>query len=334
MKLNECEYDAAAVVTGAYIRTAPQPFWVEARDKEIIPKSLFLLYYSADYCSIEKSPPYLADEERLLFTYFGIILNALLNSIIESNELYDSICAIDKNLYNPLKKRKGETWDDDAPNKQWRYLKSFILELYSSLDLLAELISLLFPNIVPRNSLGKSMYSNVYAWLKNNRNNLNDTLVNPIMGQAKTLYDALVKEHVENDPEEHWYELLRLFRNKLAHLGSPTLRKLVLHDKDGNFYRFLPKIWPFIWEKDIKLPGESDGSEEKVGLDFFEKIFIHEDILSFCKNSRIKIFDYLELALSILNDSYGILKVMPLNSVALEQLKANTQAYKFCYYKD
>ena len=280
MKLHELEYDASAIITSPVIRSAPPAFWTDARKRGIIPESLYLFYHSAAYCSIDKAPPIFNDGGRLLITYLGIILDAIVNSFSESQELLDSIIAIDKELYTPIKAAKGEKWNDDAPKLQARSLKIFILEIFGALDLLSELVSLILTDVVPGNKVGKSLYSKMYNWLRSASPEQDTLFSDPVKGQAKTLYETLIDEHDIEGPEKDWFELLRMYRNKITHLGAPTIRKILLHDEKGEFYKFLPKSWPFIWEKDIKMPGESDGSEKRVGLEFIEGIVINEDMLS------------------------------------------------------
>jgi len=331
MRLQKCNLDADVILAAPVLRNKPPFYWKNARDKEFIPVSLYLLYHNADYCSPEKAPKYLSDPERKLFSYFGIVLNALLSCFVESKELLDEIEHYEELDYTPIKRAKGKKWDENASKLQGRAFKLFILELLSVLDLLSELVALLLPGIVGGLKLGSSMYSYLDIWLSSPLKTTS-SIIEPKEHYAEKLHDALNNEKIKDSSETDWYDLLRLYRNKLAHLGVPSIRKLVFHDSEGNFYKFIPKSWPFLWEKDLKFSGESIVDEDKLGPDYFEKILIHEDIVSFCKNCRLKIFSYINAGLTVLNEAYKNLKDMPLNSLALKHLEGNERNFNFKHF--
>jgi len=259
------------------------------------------------------------------------MLNALLSCFVESKELLNEVEHYEELDYTPIKRAKGEKWDENASKLQGRAFKLFILELSSALDLLSELVALLLPGIVPDLKLGRSLYSSLDVWLSNPINTTS-SIVKHKEHYAVQLHDALNNEKIKDSSEMDWYGLLRLYRNKLAHLGVPSIRKLVFHDSEGNFYKFIPKSWPFLWEKDLKLHVESIGEEDKPGPDYFENILIHEDIISFCKNCRLKVFSYINAGLIVLNEAYKTLKDMSLNSLALEHLEANERNFDFKHF--
>jgi eukaryotic-like serine/threonine-protein kinase len=52
--------------------------------------------------------------------------------------------------------------------------------------------------------------------------------------------------------DREWLPLMRLLRNKVAHLGQPVFREVGLpHLIEERAYVFVPRQWPYIWERYI-----------------------------------------------------------------------------------
>lgn len=132
MKIQDCNLDPTHIVASPFIRSKPAEYWTRARKEKIIPESLFMLYHNADYFSLDRAPKYLADPERKLFSYMGILLNAMCSCFAETKEMLPEIRSLEEKEYNPLKRITGETWDENASKLQGRLFKLFIIELVSA----------------------------------------------------------------------------------------------------------------------------------------------------------------------------------------------------------
>lgn len=328
MKLQDCILDADSVVAAPLIRKEPQRHWAEAYESGTIPKSLYLLYSHADYCSYDRVPIFLDDPKKQLFPYYCILLNGLLLSFSESKKYLSDIVTYNKMIYTPIKHAKGEKWDPEAAPNQMRAFKALVIELMGSLDLMAEIVALFLPGQVSGLQLGRTMYSSLHAWTLRPLEKVTG-LVSPTVYYTEMLHDKLSSSLVTDVCEVEWYDLLNLYRNKIAHLGSSAIRKFAFHDTGGNFYNFLPKSWPFLWEEYLQIDGQQNPPKKKIGKEIFEQILVNEDFVSFADHSRAKIANYLDVALSVLDEAYLKIKDSPVNGSVLQDLDKSRKDVAF-----
>ena len=126
--------------------------------------------------------------------------------------------------------------------------------------------------------------------------------------------------------------MMRLLRNKAAHLGQPLFRQVGLHRKaDGVMFVFIPRQWPYLWERLIKPAGQSDPSQS--GPTQFPKLLreslMQQDIVSYSRGLLAKVQAVIAEALAVLNETYEQFKDLPENQAALVQLKSNFETYEF-----
>ncbi len=122
---------------------------------------------------------------------------------------------------------------------------------------------------------------------------------------------------------------MRLFRNKGAHLGSAMFRYVGLHDESFRFYTFIPRQWPYMWERHIKRHDPN----RPIDLDFLptllRKTVVHQDIITYTQGLRAKVLDVVHAGVSVLVETYEQFKGLAVNQAALAELQASSESYDF-----
>ena len=127
---------------------------------------------------------------------------------------------------------------------------------------------------------------------------------------------------------------MRLFRNKAAHLGGSgsIFRHVVLQDKSGEFHTFIPRQWPYIWERYMKPSGANLPSFTGGTAELFRETLVHEDIISWVNGLRSRVHATIDAGLSVLNKAYESFQEFPMNSAALAELNGSSVRYEFEYF--
>ncbi len=67
------------------------------------------------------------------------------------------------------------------------------------------------------------------------------------------------------------------------------LQQVGLHRKgDGKFFAFIPRQWPYLWEKLIKPAGQQPGSPSSFP-ELLRDTLIHQDIVTYCRGLSAKL---------------------------------------------
>jgi hypothetical protein len=107
MRLDECDLDGIAGVAGApFQRKEPEEDWLIAEREGMIPASLYSLYRRANYLSFGSSPKFLADDDNLLFSYFGLSLRSIMESLVDADIQVTSFIKANDLAYDPVKKMR------------------------------------------------------------------------------------------------------------------------------------------------------------------------------------------------------------------------------------
>jgi hypothetical protein len=125
---------------------------------------------------------------------------------------------------------------------------------------------------------------------------------------------------------------MRLFRNKAAHLGYAIFRYVGLHDESGRFYTFIPRQWPYIWERHMKPASASPPSDPELLPKLFRETLIHQDIISWVHGLRSRVHATIDAGFSVLNNTYEAFKGFPPNSAALAELNGSSELHAFEYF--
>src|SRR5690349_1099598 len=138
MHLNGCDLDGIdAISTAPFERNEPEDEWVRAKNEGAIPPSLYDLYQRANFLSFGSAPRFLSDEDNLLFSYFGLVLRSIQESLVDAHEQAGSFAAAEDLTYDLMKKLRGEKWEKGADKRARRHFRDLLIALQTTLDALA-----------------------------------------------------------------------------------------------------------------------------------------------------------------------------------------------------
>ena len=141
MRLSKLSLNLEALVSYPVTHDVAEQHWIRANESGAIPEALFRFYCRADYFSLEKAPPFLSDAEPILFPYLANLARGIKDCLVEAAALIDELRDTGARTYDPIK-RQGESWDPDAPEREVRALKLFLVDVSGSLDSFAEMVAL------------------------------------------------------------------------------------------------------------------------------------------------------------------------------------------------
>lgn len=331
MRLENCSLDIDLVVAAPVKWTEPQQDWVKARDAGHIPPSLFKLYTRAEYLSFGSAPPFLADADNVLFSYFGMVLRSVKESLVDADQELRLFVEAQGQVYDPGKKALGQPWDPTADQRARRHFRYLLLSLQGALDAVADLVALFLPGLIPTLRLGRAQFSRVEAWLDRPLPAA-ELILTPQQHFLTKLYDTLRPRVRPDSPERDWLPLMRMFRNKAAHLGDPVFRYVVLHDKNGRFYTFPPRQWPYIWERHMKPADPSRAKDPEFLPNLFRQTLVHQDVVTYAQGLRGKVVDVIAVATGVLDEAYEQFKDFPVNLAALTELQGSSELHEFDYF--
>lgn len=331
MLLRDCILTADRVVTAPLERTSPEEVWVRGHELGIIPKPLFELYHRASYLSFGASPAFLRDSKSVLFSYFGLVLRSVQESLQEADDQLRAFEASQNQTYDPGKKIRGESWDAGADARARRSFRDLLIALQTSLDALADVVAIFLPGLIQGLSVGRAQFSRIEAWLKRPLPTSAELVISPSDFYLRKLHGELTPIVQAVHPETDWLPFMRLLRNKSAHLGQPLFRQVGLHDRMGHFYVFIPRQWPYMWERHIEDKGTEDSSRQPLSS-LLEEGLIHQDIISFAKGLRAKVTEVIRAGTSVIAAAYEQFKDLPFNQAALSELEKNSEAYGFDHF--
>lgn len=332
LRLEQCAIDT----TGAFVispvqRTEPEKRWTDARDSKAIPPKLYELYKAAGFLSFGSGIRYLTDDRNILFSYFGLILNCLADSFVSADKELAAFVAQENLTYDPGKKSRGERWEPDAPIRARKHFRDLLIALDASLDTLADLVAIFLTGRISGIQLGRGDFRKIENWIGQPLRPPG-LVSTPYDGHLRKLYASLKPLVCPGAPEKDWLPLMHMLRNKSIHIGEGVLRRVGLHDADKRFYVFLPRKWPFIWERDFE-PHDSGRKAVKMDLRaVFSDLLMHQDILTFAGGLRAKVMDVAEAALSEILDMYRAFRTFDTNRDALAELERNSVTYKFEHF--
>jgi hypothetical protein len=333
MRLEDCELDIKEVVSAPLIRRAPEGDWIKARDSGAVPKSVFELYQRASYLSFGAAPPFLRDDENVLFSYFGMLLTAVMNTLVEADDERRLFVEARALVYDPGKHVRGDQWDSGADARARRHFRYLIISFQAALDALADLIAVFLTGLVPPR-LGRAMFSQIENWLKKPLPVPGTTILTPQEHHLRELYDALRPLVHPDGPSRDWMPLMRLYRNKGAHLGGTIFRYVGLHDRSNRFYTFIPRQWPYILEQYIKTSVGTPTKDTQALHTFLRETLINQDILAWVEGLHSKVQAVIDAGFVCLNKMYRTFQNFSLNSAALTELNGTSERYDFEYFPD
>jgi hypothetical protein len=235
--------------------------------------------------------------------------------------------------YDAGKEIHGESWDPKADTRARRHFRDLLIALQSSLDALADLIALFFTGLIPGLRLGRAQFRRIEEWLRRTPKLSVGTIVTPYDHYLRQLFDALEPIVNATGPETDWLALMHMLRNKAAHLGQPVFRQVGLHDKTPKGYTFIPRQWPYIWERHLKPTGVSSTPPGFVSK-LFEETLIHQDVVSYAGGLQSKVKDVIRAGIAALGTIYVHTQDFEHNQNALAELQGSAEAYAFEHFQN
>jgi len=201
-------------------KARPDEDWLAARDSNEIPDALYRIYVQTNFLSLSPRPTLFDDS--LLFGYFAMLIGSLKDLFVEAHDELRAFSE-DQNLtYDPGKKIRSEKWETAAAIRARKHFKYLLIALHASLDTFSDLVALFFTNCIPKLRVGKAQFLVVETWLRGPP---------PALPALPSAHEHLLEQlHVvlrplvlSAAPEQDWLPLMRLYRDKAAHLGYLTI---------------------------------------------------------------------------------------------------------------
>jgi len=333
MRLENCVLTGDIFVTAPLTRSEPEDDWARARNSGAIPQSLYDLYCKSNFLSFGAAPSFLKDDENLLFSYFSMLLRSMLESLEDADQQVRSFVEVQKLTYDAGKKFRGETWDPTADARSRRHFRDFLIAIQSTLDTLADCTALFFTGRIPGLRLGRGQFVRIAEWLKGPFPSFGLVLT-PYDQPFRRFYDVLGPIVHPSGPECDWLPLMRLLRNKAAHLGQPVFRQVGLHDETPKFYTFIPRQWPYIWERHMTRHGQSVPRDPAFLPKFFRETLIHQDVITYAQGLRRKVYEVADVGIGALSNTWEVVRDFEQNQAALAELQGSSESYRFEYFQD
>ena len=328
MKLENCQLNPVAISMAPFVRSDPEEDWLRARDDNEIPASLFDLYRKSNYLSYGSAPSYLADSENLLFSYYCLTLRSLLLSLVDAHLYRREVFLADKERYYPHKHLDDPSWTREKTEMSAKRsndaFRNLLLSLHAGLDTLSEIIAIFAEGKIRGLEVGYGQFSKLEPWL------MADFTITELIASPQTI--CLSKLHTElrllvhsAPPETDWLPYLRLLRNKATHLGHGFFRTAALPDSSGQYFTFVPREWPYIWEKYFNR----NPNQTTPMTDLLLNTFSHQDMTEYSAGALRKVVAVIDAGVRVIGEAYTLCKDFNLNETALAQLQSNSKLFEF-----
>jgi hypothetical protein len=327
MKLDDCVLDATVAVGRSPSPTAPESEWTEARDKSLIPEHLYRFYCRADYFGYDRAPRFLDDSDRMLFSFLAGLARGIRESFEEAHSLVASIRADEGKGYSPVKELNREPYDRAADIRQRRAFRHLIVSLSGALDQFAEIVSIFFHGDIEGLTVGRASFAELRGFARTPFVPA-VPIVSPKEARFEQLHRVLTEELQGTGDDALWFELLHLYRNKLAHLGSPMFPIVSFHDKRGIFSSFTPNRWPLFHQTEL-APAGTTTPDPRAMENYAKANYVHQNIVSYCEGLLARVSGLVERGFEVLCSTYADFKDFDLNTSALRSLKNKRQQYQF-----
>jgi len=332
MRIEDCEiHGELGAVTAAFTRSEPEAAWLRARDAGIVPASVFSLYKRAGFLSYGSSPRFFSDPKQYLFGYFSMVLESVKETLVDAADEVEAFAVAQAEIYDVVKERRGESWDDNADRRAKNHFRMLVLSLCASLDATSELTALLLTGQIPGLMVGRAAFTEIEKWLKAPLPPMKTAIVTPQRIVLENLYQRLHPIVEATGPEKDWLPVMKLFRDKAAHLGTVHFREIGFHDKNLRFHRFFPRRWPVLWEEHMSAGGSK---EPQPTLESMVDQFMRQDNISYVRGLRAKVTTLIDVACDVLDSGYEDFKDFEANHAAMSQLKKNAKVFDFEAFQD
>jgi hypothetical protein len=332
LKIQDCNLNLQAVSMATFVRDEPEESWLRTTDTGSIPLSLFDLYRRASYLSFGSAPSFLKDSENILFSYFALMMRSLANSLTDADSECKELLEANKETYYPGKHLDDLTWtrekSEAAAKRASEAFRSLLMSLHASLDALSEIIAVFSQGTIKRLKVGRAEFASIEAWLETDYEQ-SSLITTPRDIYLSELHATLRPIIHAAPPECGWLPYMRHLRNKAAHLGDGPFRSSVLRGNDGGFYTFIPREWPYLWEKYMKPLGE----QQSISMsDLLQRMLMHQDIDEFAQAALRKVKQVVSEACSLTAKAYTDFSNFGFNQIAFDELASNSKEFAFQHF--
>jgi hypothetical protein len=292
---------------------------------------VFSLYSRAGFLSYGSTPRFLSDDKHYLFGYFSMVLESIKGTLVDADQELEGFATAQSQIWDVGKEQRGESWDDNADRRAKNHFRMLVLSLCASLDAASELTALLLTGQVPGLAVGRAAFTEIEKWLKAPLPPMKTAVITPQRIVLEKLYQRLHPIVEATGPEKDWLPLMKVFRDKAAHLGTVHFREIGFHDKDLRFHRFFPRRWPVLWEEHMSAAGSK---EPHPTLESMVGQFMRQDNISYVHSLRAKVTMLIDAACDVLDSAYETFKDFQPNQAAMLQLQKNAKAFDFEGFQD
>ncbi len=316
-------------------RDEPEEDWYTAKEEGLIPGQVWDLYRSTRYLSAAALAGFETADARVVTVYFSRLIRSVKDCLVDAAELRKQMHAQSALQYDPRKSYPQE-FSRDAARLHRSAFRGLLVNLVGALDVFADVVAVLLPGQIANLRAGGAAFTDVEKWL-GKPYVLPPGLITPSQHYAAELHAQLSPEVIVTDgPERDWLPLMRMYRNKSAHLGHQSFGQFGLQNKaDEDFSFFIARSWPFVAEQ-YATTGLPTAPEDDL-VDFSDVLndwLMHQDLEEYSEGAYRKIRAILGIGFGVLHSAYVQLKELPVAQQTLADLEKNRQAYKFEYFKD
>ena len=334
MLLKDCVLEGIDEIQTSILQwSQPEPRWVAARDTGAIPAELFGLYEQVGYLSLGAAPPFLRDNKNIVYSYFSMALNCLLDNLVDARAHRAELVKDHALRYDIGKKMRNEYWDPDADSRFRRNLRDVLIALDGSLDTLADLVALVLAGRwkIGGLKLGRGDFVSVEKWLSQPFE-FTSILATPYDSHVRSLYDNLRPLVICDPPEQDWLGFTHMLRNKVLHFGQSMLRQIGIHDTKARFYTFIPRQWPFIYERYMKPANPDVPHDPTLMRELFTDSLIHQDVLSFAEGLHLRVGRVISIVTLWTAKMCADFEDLPASKESLEALESPLAKSPFEYF--
>jgi len=266
-------------------------------------------------------------------SYFSMVVRSVKDSLMDADEQLPLFAQQQNLTYDPIKRFKGEPWSPDADKKARKHFRDSLISLQAALDAMADLTALLLTGLIPGLTVGRAQFTAIEIWLEKALPNI-EFVLSPADHHLRRLHETLRPLVYSEGNDREWLPLMRLLRNKVAHLGQPVFREVGLpHLVEDRAYVFIPRQWPYIWERNIKAKGDPSSDPSKFPQ-MVRNSLMHQDIISFAQGLRSKVREVIGAGVLVLTEAYLRFADFEPNQAALAQLQSSSKSYGFEYFAE
>lgn len=274
-------------------------------------------YRDTQFLSASRLAGFDTEDKRVVTVYINRLFGSLKECLVEAREKADEHRTYLERTYDPVKGRQDDEAEDLARRRTRAAFRLFMIDIFGMFDAVADLIAVFLPGELDRLRLGRGMFTkHVYEWAQRPLSPPG-IIVSPARPHVERLHEFIRRDLVDDSVGGAWFDLLRVYRNKVTHLGHQTWQEYGLQAADDRIYYFLARSWPSIPERDIQI-GPADRRQTKTVLEHLSGFLMHIDVLTFVEETNRRSVAFVDGCIRILFDTYRALGVRRVDDLAAE----------------